>query len=94
MEDDVKTLKDYINIIRRRKFIIAGPFFALLIISTVVIMLLPPVYESQATILIEQQHIPTDLIKSTVTSYADERIKLIEQKIMTVCQYWQNHGEI
>lgn len=84
MEEEVKSLNDYLNIARRRKYIIALTFFVLLVISFIVAMILPPVYQSEATILIEQQHIPTELIKSTVTTYADERIQLIQQQVMTV----------
>ncbi|MEF3075504.1 Wzz/FepE/Etk N-terminal domain-containing protein [Methylobacter sp. Wu1] len=83
MEENVKTLKDYLLIARRRKYLIAVTALLLLFASVVVTLILPPVYQSQATILIEQQQIPTDLVKSTVTSYADERINLIQQRVMT-----------
>ena len=83
MEENVKTLKDYLLIARRRKYLIAATALLLLFASIAVALILPPVYQSQATILIEQQQIPTDLVKSTVTSYADERISLIQQRIMT-----------
>lgn len=83
MEENVKTLKDYLQIARRRKYIIVIPALLLLLASIAVALILPPVYQSQATILIEQQQIPTDLVKSTVTSYADERISLIQQRVMT-----------
>jgi succinoglycan biosynthesis transport protein ExoP len=83
MEENVKTLKDYLLIARRRKYSIVIPALLLLFVSVVVALILPPVYQSQATILIEQQQIPTDLVKSTVTSYADERISLIQQRVMT-----------
>jgi uncharacterized protein involved in exopolysaccharide biosynthesis len=43
----------------------------------------PPVYRSTATILIEEQGIPRDLVRSTVTSFADERIQVITQQVMT-----------
>ncbi len=84
IEEDFKTLGDYLRMARRRKYLILIPMLALLAITIVVAIALPPVYNSEATILIEQQHIPTDLVKSTVTSLADERIKQIEQKVMTV----------
>jgi succinoglycan biosynthesis transport protein ExoP len=84
MEEDVKTLTDYLHILIRRKTIIAIPALILMVASVVVAVVLPPVFESQATILIEQQHIPTELVKSTVTSYADERISLIQQRVMTI----------
>ena len=53
------------------------------VISILLAWLLPPVYRSQAIILIEQQEIPSDLIRSTVTSYADQRIQVISQRVMT-----------
>lgn len=84
IEEDIKTLGDYLRMARRRKYLILIPLLTLLAITIVVAIALPPVYSSEATILIEQQHIPTDLVKSTVTSLADERIKQIEQKVMTV----------
>ena len=36
------------------------------------------------TILIEQQGIPEDLVRSTITSYADQRIQTISQRVMTI----------
>jgi len=53
-------------------------------LSVAVALVLPAVYRSEATILIEQQHIPVSLIQSTVVSFADERIRQIEQKVMTI----------
>ena len=44
---------------------------------------LPPVYRSTATILVQEQEIPPDLVRSTITSFADERIQVISQQVMT-----------
>ncbi len=82
--EEEKTLKDYLQVARRRKYTIIIPMLVLLAISIVVTVVLPPVYRSKATILIEQQHIPTDLVKSTVNIIADERIQQIQQKLMTI----------
>jgi polysaccharide biosynthesis transport protein len=79
-----KSIKDYLQILRRRKYTIIIPMLVLLFLSLIVTIALPPVYRSKATILIEQQHIPNDLVKSTVISFADERIRQIEQKLMTI----------
>jgi uncharacterized protein involved in exopolysaccharide biosynthesis len=46
-------------------------------------LLLPPTYTSGATILIEQQEIPQELVRSAVTSFADQRIQVISQRVMT-----------
>ena len=43
----------------------------------------PPVYRSTATILIKEQEIPQEFVRSTVTSFADERIQVISQQVMT-----------
>ena len=59
------------------------PFVAIAASAVVVSLWIPPVYESEGTILIESQQIPDDLIRSTVTSYADERIQVIQQLVMT-----------
>jgi polysaccharide biosynthesis transport protein len=82
--EEEKTLKDYLQIVRRRKYTIIIPMLVLLMLSIIVTVVLPPLYRSQATILIEQQHIPSDLVKSTVISFADERIQQIQQKLMTI----------
>ena len=68
IEGEIKSLADYWQMLRRRKYLIAIPMLVLLIISAVVALILPPVYRSEATVLIEQQHIPSDLVQSTVVS--------------------------
>src|SRR5262249_22695492 len=46
-------------------------------------ILLPPKFRSAGTILIEQQEMPQDFVRSTVTSYADERVQVISKRVMT-----------
>jgi polysaccharide biosynthesis transport protein len=66
---------------RRRMFwIIAG---TAAVATILVALLLPPTYQSTATILIEQQEIPQELVRSVITSYADARIQIISQRVMT-----------
>jgi len=43
----------------------------------------PPTYRSTGTILIEQQEIPEDFVRSAVSSYADQRVQVISQRVMT-----------
>lgn len=83
MEEDVKSLSDYALIAWRRKFLILVPFVLVLAVTVLTVMLLPAVYHSKGTILIESQQIPQELIKTTVTTFADERIQVIKQRIMT-----------
>jgi uncharacterized protein involved in exopolysaccharide biosynthesis len=46
-------------------------------------LLWPPTYRSSGKILIEQQEIPTDFVRAAVTSYADQRVQMISQRVMT-----------
>lgn len=77
------TLTDYLAILKRRKFHILGVFSLVLVVSVVVALLIPPVYQSVGTILVESQQIPTEMVKSSETSFADERIEVIKQRVMT-----------
>ena len=84
IEEEGKSLRDYINVLRRRKrkmAITAAIVFVLMIITA---FAWPPTYRSQSTILIEQQDIPDDLVRTTITSYAQQRIEEIKQRIMTI----------
>jgi len=78
-----KSLKDYIDALRRRRSTILLTAGGLFIVSVLVAFLLPPVYRSTATILIEEQEIPPDLVRSTITTYAWQRIQTISQRVMT-----------
>lgn len=77
------SLSDYVAIARRRAGLIAVSFFAILLASVTVAVLVPPMYQSTGTILIESQQIPTELVQATVTSYAEERIEITKQRVMT-----------
>jgi uncharacterized protein involved in exopolysaccharide biosynthesis len=64
-----------------------GTFWAvagsLIVITIGIAVLWPPTYRSTATILIEQQEIPQDLVRSVITTYADQRVQVISQRVMT-----------
>jgi len=83
------SMDDYLSIIRRRKMAIISPFALILVITLGLAFGLPPVYQSTATILIEQQEIPQDLVPSTVASYAAERIQVISKRVMARANIWQ-----
>lgn len=77
------TLNDYLATLRRRAVPAGIAFVVVLGVSALVALLLPPTYRATGTILVESQQIPEDLIHSTVTSFADERIMVIKQRVMT-----------
>jgi len=76
-------LADYVATLRRRWPSAAVAFVVVVAIGAGVALLWPPVYRSMSTVLIEQQAIPEDLVRSTISSFADQRIQLIKQRVMT-----------
>jgi polysaccharide biosynthesis transport protein len=83
VEQQAQTLDDYLQILKRRKWQLIVPTALLSLIALLAALLIPAVYRSSATILIERQEIPDDLVRTTVTSYADQRIQVISQRVMT-----------
>ncbi len=83
MEEETKDLRDYLAVFRRRKKPVLVAAIILFLIGAAVAALLPSVYRSTATILIEQQEMPADLVRSTISSYADQRIQVISQQVMS-----------
>lgn len=71
------------SIIKRRKRGAILAFSAVFVLFAAVALLLPDVYKSAATIMIQNRQLPKDLVASTITSFADERIQGITQEIMS-----------
>ncbi|MCW9057545.1 MAG: Wzz/FepE/Etk N-terminal domain-containing protein [Gammaproteobacteria bacterium] len=82
-EEQSKDLKDYLDAFKRRRWAIMGIALTIFVIGVITALALPPTYRSAATILIEEQQIPSELVQSTVTSYAAQRIQTISQRVMT-----------
>ena len=77
------TLMDYLSVLKRRWLLMLAVFILTVLVAMAVAISMSPVYQSTGTILVESQQIPDDVVKSTVTSYADERIEVIKQRVMT-----------
>jgi uncharacterized protein involved in exopolysaccharide biosynthesis len=73
----------YLALLKRRWFYFLIPFICVVLAGTAVIFLWPPTYYSEGKILVQSQQIPTELVRPTVTSAAQERIQVIEQRTMT-----------
>ena len=80
---DEFSLEDALIILKRRFLFFLLPVLVLAPIGILAVMLLPAKYTAQGTILVESQQIPTELVRSTINSYAQERIQTIRQRVMT-----------
>ena len=81
--DDVKGPRDYVAAVLRRKLRLIIPAVIVFAISIVVAVAVPPVYQSTGTVLIEEPEVPREFIRSTITSFAAERLQVIQQRVMT-----------
>jgi protein tyrosine kinase modulator len=66
--------------LRSAFLIVSGTLMSL---TMVVAVMWPPTYRTGATILIEQQEIPQELVRSAISSFADQRVQVISQRVMT-----------
>lgn len=80
---DSAGLADQIDALKRRWLPMLAVFGSILLAAIATAVLWPPTYLSTGTILIEQQEVPLDFVRSAVSSYADERVQVISQRVMT-----------
>jgi uncharacterized protein involved in exopolysaccharide biosynthesis len=95
MDSSSKDLHDYLSILTRRRKVIMTVGAVLTALSVAIAFWLPAVYRSTATILIEEQEIPPDLVRSAIASYADQRIETIKQQVLSRSTLWkivEQHG--
>ncbi|MFK5984503.1 MAG: Wzz/FepE/Etk N-terminal domain-containing protein [Pseudomonadota bacterium] len=83
MEEQEKSIQDYLAIVSRRKAAIITTSLIVFLMGLITALVWPPTYKSSATILIKEQEIPNELVRSTVTSFAAQRIQTISQSVMT-----------
>jgi polysaccharide chain length determinant protein (PEP-CTERM system associated) len=83
MEANTLSMRDYYKIVKRRKWCLVLPFSIVCLCALLIAVILPSVYKSTSTILIEERDIPADFVMTTVTSYAEQRLQSIHQRIVS-----------
>ena len=76
-------LREALAVLRRRRRAALAALAAGVVTTLLLALLLPSYYQSNGIILIEQQEVPQDLVRSVINSYADERVQTINQRVMT-----------
>ena len=78
------SLGDYLGALRRRYLylIIIAP--AVLCACLIAAFAITPQYQSTATILLEPSSVPKDIIETTVISYSDQQIEIVQGRVMTI----------
>lgn len=80
--ETIITISDIKGLIRRQAKLFVVLFFLVMIVAMIFAVALPPIYRSQAVILIEAQQIPDEYVKSTITSYAEQRLEMLTREIL------------
>jgi uncharacterized protein involved in exopolysaccharide biosynthesis len=91
-EDDVQELQEdrshllrpafYWRLFKRRWAYFLIPFVLIAPAGVAAAYWLPPTFLSEGKILVQSQQIPSELVRSTVTNAAQERIQVIQQRTM------------
>jgi protein tyrosine kinase modulator len=77
------TVEDYVDILKRRFWLILCSTIVLLAVGLGLSYILPPEYESQTLILIQQQKVPEDYVKPVVDVDLDARLASMKEQILS-----------
>jgi protein tyrosine kinase modulator len=77
------SLEYILGVVKRRALFFAIPFLVVLTLGSLIAVFWPSRYLSQGTILVVSQEIPSDLVRPTIAALANDRIQVIEQRVMT-----------
>lgn len=77
-------LNTYASILKRRAPYIAVIAPLVILLSVYLAFALTPLYESTATILLEPSSVDPKVVTTTVTSYSNQQIEIVQGRVMTI----------
>lgn len=77
------TVQDYLNILKRRWWMIAVPAIIFPIVGYGLTFLVQPQYVSQTLVLVEQQKVPESYVKAVVTEDLSGRLASMKEQILS-----------
>jgi polysaccharide chain length determinant protein (PEP-CTERM system associated) len=75
---------DYLGVLRRRRIHLITILPGIVFLCVVAAFGIHPQYQATATIMLEPSSVPKDIIESTVISYSDQQIEIVQGRVMTV----------
>lgn len=75
---------DYLGAVRRRYIYLVTILPGVLFLCVVAAFAIHPQYQATATILLEPSSVPKDIIETTVISYSDQQIEIVQGRVMTL----------
>ncbi|HEX4241921.1 MAG TPA: hypothetical protein VHZ53_10950 [Steroidobacteraceae bacterium] len=75
---------DYWGAIKRRSIYVFTILPGMVFICVVAAFALKPQYQSTASIMLQMSSVPKDIIETTVLSYADQQIEIVQGRVLTL----------
>ena len=72
----------FFGILKQRAAFFLIPFLLVLMVGSAIVAIQRPIYRAEGKILVESPEIPPDLVRPTITEVANERIQVIQQRLM------------
>ncbi len=82
-KQEILKLFYYINLVLTKRWFLIIPFCISMVVGLYFSVISPEIYEAGTLILVEPQRVPTDFVKSIVSSDIESRISTIKQQILS-----------
>jgi len=73
----------YLELVVKRRWLLIVPFCITMLVGIYLAFTLPKIYKANTLILVRPQRVPTDYVRSIVSTDIDQRINTIRQQIMS-----------
>lgn len=77
-------ITEYWGALKRRSFYVFTILPGVVFIAVVAAFGLPPLYQATASIMLQPSSVPKDIIESTVISYSDQQIEIVQGRVLTI----------
>jgi succinoglycan biosynthesis transport protein ExoP len=77
-------VSDYWGALKRRSIYVFTIFPAIVFICVLAAFGLSPQYQATASIMLQPSSVPKDIIESTVISYSDQQIEVVQARVLTI----------
>jgi polysaccharide chain length determinant protein (PEP-CTERM system associated) len=77
-------ISDYWGALKRRSIYVFTILPGVVLICVLAAFGLPPQYQATASIMLQPSSVPKDIIESTVISYSDQQIEVVQGRVLTI----------
>jgi polysaccharide chain length determinant protein (PEP-CTERM system associated) len=82
-QQDSALIDYYVGLVMRKRWLVIVPFCIAMAVGIILSFKLPTIYEASTLILVEAQRVPSEYVKSIVSTDIESRINTISQQILS-----------